>query len=141
MLGAGLTFDRALRRTAENLKSFQQDLAQELGQVVLDVGVHGRTRGEALNRLAERLDSQTFRDLTITVSQSERHGTPLADALRKLASSVRVEAISRMQEKMARLPTLLVIPSVACLLPGILVIVGGPAFVQLTESLGNVGGG
>ena len=43
--------------------------------------------------------------------------------------SVRVEAISRMQEKMARLPTLLILPSIACILPGIMVIIGGPAYV------------
>ena len=140
-LESGLTFDRALKRTVDSLKSFQPDLAREFGQAVLDLSVHGRTREDALGRLAERLDSPNFRDLATTVAQSERHGTPLADALRKLASSVRVEAISRMQEKMARLPTLLILPSIACILPGIMVIIGGPAFVQLTESLGKFGGG
>lgn len=140
-LESGLTFDRALRRTLGNLRTFQPDLAKELGQVMLDISVHGRTREEALNRLAERLDSQSFRDLAITVAQSERHGTPLADSLRKLAGSVRVDTISRMQARMVRLPTLLVIPSVICLLPGIMVIVGGPAFVRLTSSLANFGGG
>ena len=140
-LESGLTFDRALKRTVDNLRSFQPDLAKEFGQASLDMSVYGRTREDALGRLAGRLDSQNFTDLATTVAQSERHGTPLADALRKLASSVRVNAISRMQEKMARLPTLLIVPSIACILPGIMVIIGGPAFVQLTESLGNFGGG
>ena len=140
-LESGLTFDRALKRTVDNMKTFQPDLAGELDQALLDISVHGRTREEALDRLANRLDSQNFRDLATTVSQSERHGTPMADALRKLASSVRIETISRVQEKMARLPTLLIVPSIACILPGIMVIVGGPAFVQLSESLGKFGGG
>ena len=139
-LDSGLTFDRALKRTVDNLKSFQPDLARELGQVTLDLSVHGRTREEALNRMASRLDSRNFKDLATTVAQSERHGTPLADSLRKLAGSVRVEAISRMQEKMARLPTLLIVPSIACVLPGIMIIIGGPAFVQLADSLGGFGG-
>lgn len=140
-LESGLTFNRALSRTADNLKAFQPQLAREFGQAVLDMNVHGRTREDALGRLADRLDSQGFRDLAVTVAQSERHGTPLADALRKLASSIRVETVSRVQEKMARLPTLLIIPSIACLLPGIMVIVGGPALIQLTKSLGSIGGG
>lgn len=139
-LESGLTFERALKRTVDNLKSFQPDLANEFGQTVLDISVHGRTREDALGRLADRLDSHEFRDLATTVAQSERHGTPMADALRKLASSVRIEAISRMQEKMARLPTLLIVPSITCVLPGILMIVGGPAFVQFRQSLGNFGG-
>ena len=40
---------------------------------------------------------------------------------------------------MARLPTLLVIPAIAGLLPGILVIVGGPSIVQLLEQLEQFG--
>ena len=74
------------------------------------------------------------------MSQSERQGTPAAEALRRLSSSVRVEMITDMQAKMARLPTLLIIPSMVFLLPGLLVIIGGPAFVQLTQGLSGVGG-
>ena len=139
-LESGLTFDRALRRTVDNLKTFQPELARELGQVSLDMSVHGRTRADALGRLAARLDSQNFKDLAVTVSMSERHGTPLADALRKLAGSVRLQSVARMQEKMGRLPTLLILPSIGFLLPGLMVIVGGPAFVQMTTSLGAAGG-
>lgn len=139
-LEAGLTFDRALRRTVDDLKTFHPALAAELGQAALDMSVHGRSRQEALSRMAERLDSQEMRDLATNVAQAERHGTPTADALRKLASSVRVEMVARMQVKMARLPTLLVLPSIAFLLPGILVIIGGPSVIRLTEELTNIGG-
>ena len=137
-LEAGLTFERALRRTVNDLKSFQPVLAAELGQASLDMSVHGRTREDALGRVAERLDSQDIRDLTTTVVQSEKHGTPVADALRKLANTVRIQAISRMQTKMARLPTLLVLPSIACLLPGIIVLVGGPSMLKLMNELGDM---
>ena len=135
-LESGLTFDRALRRTVDNLRTFQPDLARELGQASLDMSVHGRSRQDALGRLAARLDSQNFKDLAVTVAQSERHGTPLADSLRKLAGSIRVQTIARMQEKMGRLPTLLILPSIAFLLPGIMVIVGGPAIMQMSLGLG-----
>lgn len=137
---AGLTFDRALRRTVDDLKIFHPALAAELGQAALDMSVHGRTREDALGRMAERLDSQEMRDLATTIAQAERHGTPTADALRKLATSVRVEMITRLQAKMARLPTLLVLPAIAFLLPGIVVIVGGPSVIRLTEDLQNIGG-
>lgn len=138
-LESGLTFERALQRAVADLKSFQGDLANELRQASLDMSVHGRTREDALSRLASRLDSREFRDFATTVSQSERHGTPLADSLRKLASSVRVEAIAAMQARIARLPVLLILPTLAFVLPGIMVIVGGPAFVQLVQSLDEFG--
>lgn len=138
-LEAGLTFERALRRTVSDLRAFRPALADELGQASLDMRIHGLNREEALGRVAQRLDLQSLKDLTTTVAQSERQGTPAADALRRLSSSVRVEMITGMQAKMARLPTLLIIPSMVFLLPGLLVIVGGPAFVQLIEGLGSVG--
>ena len=57
-LESGLTFDRALARTVENLTSFQPQLAKEFGQALLDMNLHGRTREDALGRLAKNLDSQ-----------------------------------------------------------------------------------
>lgn len=137
-LEAGLTFERALRRTVDDLKTFQPVLAAELGQASLDMSVHGRSRDDALTRVADRLDSREIRDLAITVAQAERHGTPTADALRNLASSARVDALARVEAKIARLPTLMVMPSIACLLPGFLVIVGGPAILQLVRELSAI---
>ena len=137
-LEAGLTFERALRRTVEDLKTFQPVLAAELGQASLDMSVHGRSRDDALTRVAERLDSREIRDLATTVAQSERHGTPTADALRNLAGSARVDALARVEAKIARLPTLMVLPSIACLLPGFLIIVGGPAMIQLVGELQTI---
>ena len=138
-LEAGLTFERALRRTITDLKTFQPNLAAELGEASVDMNVHGRAREDALGRVAARLESQDFRDLATTVAQSERHGTPVADSLRKLAQSLRVETVSRTQAKMARLPTLLILPAIGGLLPGIFVIAGGPSIVQLMDQLGNLG--
>ena len=134
-LESGLTFERALQRTIADLRSFRPELATELRHASLEMSVHGRTREDALGRLAAHLDSRDFRDFATTVAQSERHGTPLADSLRKLASSVRVQVIAAMQAKVARLPVLLILPTMAFVLPGIIVIVGGPAFVNLIENL------
>ncbi|MXY55503.1 MAG: type II secretion system F family protein, partial [Gammaproteobacteria bacterium] len=130
-LESGLTFERALQRTVADLRSFRPELATELRHASLEMSVHGRTREDALGRLASHLDSRDFRDFATTVAQSERHGTPLADSLRKLAGSVRVQVIAAMQAKVARLPVLLILPTMAFVLPGIIVIVGGPAFVNL----------
>lgn len=138
-LEAGLTFERTMVRCVQDLRVFQPDLAGELETTSLDMSVQGRTREEALDRLATRLDSQAFRDLATTVGQSERHGLPTADALRKLGASLRVQALATMQAKVARLPTLLILPTIAFVLPGIIVLVAGPALRRLTEQLGSFG--
>ena len=138
-LESGVAFERALQRTIQDLRAFQPDLAAEFRQASFDMNVHGRSREEALGRLAGRLDSQEFRDFATTVAQSERHGTPLAEALRRFAASFRVAVITDMQEKAARLPILLILPTLLLVVPGMMVIVGGPAFLQMIESLGQFG--
>ncbi len=138
-LESGNTFERALQRTVADLRVFRPDLAAELRQVSLDLNLHGRTREAAIGRLVERLDSQEFRDLSSAIVGNEQQGTPVAEALRNLAASHRVETISAIQAKTARLPILLILPTIVFVLPGMMVILGGPAMVKLTESL-SVGG-
>ena len=138
-LRSGMTFERGLQRTVADLSDHRRALASELRRASLDMAVHGRTRQEAMSRLAARVDNQVFKDLATTVSTSERHGTPLAEAMATFARSARVEAVAAAQAKIARLPVLLVLPTLAFVLPGIIVIVGGPAFVQLMESMANIG--
>ena len=134
-LESGMTFDRALRRTVDSLMYLSPDLARELRRAVVDIAVHGRPRADAIRRVGDRLDSEELRDLGTIVGQSERHGTPLADALRKLAGSLRISQTTRMREKAGRLPTLLVLPTIGGMIPGLMVIVAGPSFVELTTSL------
>ena len=58
-LEAGLTFERALRRTITDLKTFQPSLAAELGEASVDMNVHGRSREDALGRVAARWKART----------------------------------------------------------------------------------
>ena len=138
-LQAGMTFERAMQNTVANLGAFHRDLGAELRQANIDMAVHGRTRLEAISRLAGRIEVPEFRDFAVAVGQSERHGTPLVDALRKLAAATRVRTVVDMQARLARLPVLLVLPTIAFVLPGILVIVGGPAFVEFGAAMSEVG--
>ena len=140
-LEAGLSFERALVRAVTDLRSFQPDLADELGGASLSIRMHGQGREEALGQLARRLDVEELADFANVMTQSERHGTPAADMLRKLAGSARVKAVSRMQAKMGRLPVLLVIPATLFLLPGMMVIIGGPVVMRLLKDLGSFGVG
>lgn len=134
-LESGVTFDGALRRTVASLMYLWPDLARELRRALIDISVHGRPRADALARVSARIDSEELRDLGTIVGQSDRYGTPLADALRKLASSLRISRTTQIQEKAGRLPTLLVLPTIGGMIPGLMVIVAGPAFSQLSSSL------
>lgn len=138
-LQAGMTFERALQNTVANLRSFHPDLGGELRQVSIDMAVHGRTRQEAVGRLAARLELSELRDFAVAVGQSERHGTPLVEALRRLAAATRVRMVVDMQASLARLPVLMVLPTMAFVLPGILVIVGGPAFLEFGIAMSEMG--
>lgn len=140
-LESGITFERALQHATDQLKYFQPDLAVELRRGLLAMRVGNNAADEALRAVASRLDCQEIQDLASVIGQSERHGTPVADALRKLAGSHRTRVSAEVQSRIARLPTLLTLPSIGLLLPGIMVILGGPAVLQFGEITSGLVGG
>lgn len=140
-LESGITFERALQYTTDQLKYFQPDLAVELRRGLLAMRVGNNAADQALRAVASRLDCQEIHDLASVIGQSERHGTPVADALRKLAGSHRTRVSAEVQTRIARLPTLLTLPSIGLLLPGIMIIVGGPAVLQFGNITSSIAGG
>jgi len=72
-----------------------------------------------------------------TLSQTLQYGTPLSDALRVLSAEMRQEALTRFEEKAARLPVLLTVPMILFILPSLFLIVGGPAVMQVLNLMKN----
>ena len=65
-----------------------------------------RTAARRLQNLAKRTDLPAIRGVVNTLIQTERYGTPLAQALRVLAAEFREERMLKAEEKAARLPAI-----------------------------------
>jgi len=130
---AGLSLDAAMSRVAHDLGPHSHELSDELGLAAIELGFLPDRR-EALNGLANRLDTASARGLVSTLIQTERYGTPLAQALRVLAAEFRNIRMMSAETKAARLPATLTVPMILFILPPLFVVLIGPAAIQVMAS-------
>ncbi len=130
---AGLSLEEGINRVTTELKESQPELAEEFALTSADLKILP-DRYEALSRLANRIDQQNFRSVVTTLTQTMRYGTPLAQALRAVASEMRNELIVNLEERANRLPALLTLPMMLFIMPTIFLIIGGPAILRLIDT-------
>ena len=131
---AGLSLDAAMTRVAREIGPNTPELADELGLTAIELGFLPNRR-DALQNLAKRVDTPSIRGLVNTLTQTEKYGTPLAQALRVLASEFRNMRMMKAEEKAARLPATLTVPMILFILPPLFVVLIGPAIIQVLAAL------
>jgi tight adherence protein C len=129
---AGLSLDAGLNRVARDLGPAAPHLADELGLTAVELNFLPNRR-QALQNLARRTDLPAMRGVVNTLVQTERYGTPLAQALRVLAAEFREERMLKAEEKAARLPAILTVPMIVFILPTLFVVLIGPAMVRVVQ--------
>ena len=128
---AGLGFDSALSRVLDSAVE-DRPLAREFRTYQSDL-LAGRTRVEALRRLAHRLEVQSVTMLVSALVQAEQLGSGIAQTLRRQADDLRDRRRERANAFAMALPIKRMFPLVVCFLPGIFVWTLGPFFVQLFQ--------
>lgn len=136
-LESGLTFERTLSRVVLELESMAPDLAREFALAEAELRL-GAERKNVLNDLHVRTGVEGLRDLSTTITQGERYGTPLAQSMRNIAHSERQQRAARIAAQVERLPVLMSMPMLLLVTPGTMLLVAGPAFVSTMEILGNL---
>ena len=138
-LESGLTFERTLTIVAEELQPIEPNLANELRLVEAELRVSADRRAVLQNYL-ERSRVEGLRDLSVTLIQSERFGTPLAQATKNIATQQRTDRAARIEAQAQRLPVLMTLPMLLFVVPGTMCLVAGPAFLTAIQALGRLGG-
>lgn len=134
---AGLSLDAAVNRVAREVGPTSPALADEFGLTLLELRFLPDRR-QALENLAKRINLKAVQALVNTLFQTEKFGTPLAQALRVLAHELRSERMLRAEEKAARLPATMTVPLIVCILPALFVVLLGPAILDLGEVFTNL---
>lgn len=127
---AGLGLESAIDRVASEMRFSNHQIAQEFSTLGQDLRLSA-DRGAALMRMGERTGLDNFQRLTMTLAQTLRYGTPLGQALRLLAIEMRNDRMLRLEEKAAKLPTLMMLPLAAFILPCLFIVVAGPAALRI----------
>jgi tight adherence protein C len=131
---AGLSLAAALDRVSRELVLAYPEMAEELMLTSIEIGFLP-DRKRALQNLAERVDMPEIRGIVGVLIQTEKYGTPIAQALRVLASEFRTARMLRAEQKAARLPAIMTVPMIIFILPTLFIVVLSPALIRVSHNM------
>ncbi|WP_114971736.1 type II secretion system F family protein [Rhodoferax ferrireducens] len=131
---AGLGTEAAMMRVAEDLQFKSPALADEMRIVNLELRA-GAVRERALRNLAIRTGVEEVDGFVTMISQAERFGTSIAASLRVHAEMLRTRRRQRAEEAAAKIALKLLFPLIFCIFPSLMVVLMGPAMIQIYRVL------
>ena len=127
---AGLGFDAAMKKVIEK---WDNELSLAFARVLQEIQL-GKLRREALRDMADRLGVSEMDSFVAAVIQSEQLGVSMSRVLRVQADSMRVKRRQRAEESAQKAPVKMVVPMVFLIFPTIVIILLGPALLQILRS-------
>ncbi len=129
---AGLGFDSALARVANELKHAHPALAEEFVIVGLELRA-GKARDQVLSDLASRTQVDAISVFTKVILQSIAFGTSIASTLQAYAREMRHKRMSAAEERANQLPVKMSVIMVIFLLPTIFLMALSPVMIRLVR--------
>lgn len=130
---AGLGVDQAMVKVADEMAVSTPSLAEEF-QIINREQRAGKPRLDAWRSMAERVDIDWVRQFVAMLVQTERFGTPIAQALGVFADGMRTQRTQAAEEQAAKTGVKLLFP-LMLIFPSILVVTLGPAVLGLIKTL------
>lgn len=138
---AGLGIDAALGRVANDIDTKSPVLGEELRLVGLELRA-GSDRERALRNLAARTGVEEVDTWVAMLVQADRFGTSIAATLRIHSEMLRTKRRQRAEEEAAKIALKLLFPLIFCIFPALMLVLMGPAFIQIYRVLlPTLGGG
>ncbi len=127
---SGLGLDAAIGKVAREMSRSSPELAEEFYIMGLEIRA-GAARMVAMRHLAERVHLEDLYDLVSMLIQADRFGTSLAVSLRVQSEVMRNKRMQRAEEIAAKIPTKMLLPLVLFIFPVLLMVLLGPAVIQM----------
>lgn len=137
---AGLGIDACFNRVGSEITTSHPLLSELLASVALELRA-GRSREDALRNLVKRSAVPEIAAFVTLIIQSDKLGSSIAQALKSYAIEMREGRRMRAEEKAHRLPVLLSVPLVACMLPTMVGVLMLPAVITMKKSMAPVAAG
>jgi len=131
---SGLGLEAAMDRVGREMVNSHPLVSELLMITVLQLRA-GSSREEAFRKLADASAVDEIRAFTTLIIQSDKLGTSIASTLRVYAAEMRERRQMRAEEKAHRLPVLISIPLVACMLPTMIGTLMLPAAVLMVRNI------
>jgi tight adherence protein C len=87
--------------------------------------------------MAQRMNVPELDMFVRAVAQSDELGVPIADTLKSQATEMRVRRRQHAEETAMKLPVKVLMPTMLCIVPALLIVVVGPAIISLIDTLGS----
>ena len=131
-ISAGLGLDQALMRSGQELEVSHPEIAAEFLQINLEQRA-GKRRIEAWQSMAERTQLDVVKALANMLSQTDRFGTPIAQAMGTFADGLRKRRSQMAEEKAAKTTIKLMFPLVLFIFPSMFIVLLGPAALAVSR--------
>lgn len=131
---AGLGLGAALQRVGQEIRLASPQLSSELALVNQEMQT-GVSRMDSLRNLAERTGVEEIFSLVAMLIQTDRLGTSIAMSLRAHADSMRTRRRQRAEQLARKASIKLAFPLVLLIFPALLVVILGPAGIQILKAL------
>ncbi|MEP6867713.1 MAG: type II secretion system F family protein [Novosphingobium sp.] len=131
---AGLGIEAALDRVGREMAVSEPAVASLLTIATLQLRA-GASRETALRKMADSARVEDVRSFSTLLIQSDKLGTSIATTLRIYAAEMRERRRMRAEEKAHRIPVLISIPLVTCMLPVMIGVLMLPASIRVVRQL------
>lgn len=132
-INAGNTFVPAMSKVADRLPE-ENTMRREFKKVVAEINT-GVTKETALQNLSYRTASDDIAAFVGAFLQSDKTGADPTESLQAQAQLARQSYEARLEQKTAKLNTLMFIPLIPTMLPALLIIFLAPSLMQLGSVL------
>jgi tight adherence protein C len=136
-MDGGVGLSSSLEQVSKGLSSYPS-LAAEL--LILKRQAEVSSLKRALKELAERVELPEVRGLCTLLSRSDRLGTALSGSLLEQSDHLRIQRRQRATLQANKTPVKLVLPLMFCFAPAALILLTGPAVIELKEMLAPASG-
>ncbi|NTU93945.1 MAG: type II secretion system F family protein [Chlorobiaceae bacterium] len=133
---SGMSIDAAITRISREMARTNPDLAQEFYLSTLEMRT-GASRIDALRNLALRACLEDLEDLVSMLAQADKFGTSMAESLRVQSDMMRSRRTQRAEELAAKIPVKMLLPLILFIFPTLLLVLLGPAVIQLMQTFAN----
>ena len=131
---AGLGFDAALVKVTEKMKG---PLSDEFQRAAGEQRV-GKSRQESLRGITDRVAVKEFQSFISAIIQADQLGVSMSKVLRIQSEQMRTERRQRAENKAAKAPILIMLPTVGCIFPSLFIVILAPAALTAMSSCSSV---
>jgi tight adherence protein C len=132
---AGLDFTSSMHKVAEK---WDNELSAAFMRTVQEMQL-GKLRREALRNMANSMDVADVTSFVAAIVQADALGVSMAKVMRIQSDTMRMKRRQRAEEKGRQAPVKMMLPLVFFIFPTILIVLLGPAIIQV-KNVGMFGG-